>query len=43
METMDLRLSNKPDAVNPAMTVLFQICSEWHGVTDPHRSLTKSA
>jgi len=29
----------KPDAVNPAMTPLFQICSQWRGVTDPGRWL----
>ncbi len=29
--------ANKPDAVKPALTILFQTWSQWRGVTDPHR------
>jgi len=35
---MRVELSNKPDAVNPAITSQSHSLYHWRGVTDPERS-----
>ena len=35
---MIVKWSNKPDAVNPAMTIQLHVWSQWRRVTDLERS-----